>query len=113
MSSSQDLEFRKRLLRQRSAVLRQSLAVQVSATLSPTLRAVARVQAAGQWLGQHPALVAGAATVLLVWRPRAVVSLAGRIWSLWQVWQRVKPVASLLMNKVGQAPATEEDKRCT
>jgi hypothetical protein len=45
MSSSQDLEFRKRLLRQRSAVLRQSLAVQVSATLSPTLRAVARVQA--------------------------------------------------------------------
>jgi hypothetical protein len=109
MSTEQDLEFKKLMLRQRSTVLRQTLAVQVSTTLSPTLRALARAQAAGRWLGQHPILVAGAITTLLVWRPRAVVGLAGRAWSLWNVWQRVRPVALLLMNKMGPAAAARED----
>lgn len=89
MSSSQELATRKLLLQQRSAVLRQVLAVQVNQTLAPALRVADQVQSGGRWLRGHPVLVVAAAAALLVWRPRAILRMVGQGWWAWQAWQRL------------------------
>jgi hypothetical protein len=86
VSSTQELATRKLLLRQRSAVLRHVLAVQVNQTLAPALRVADQVQAGGRWLRGHPALVVAAAAALLVWRPSAILSMVSR--GLW-LWRQV------------------------
>ncbi len=89
MSSMQDLATRKLLLQQRSAVLRHVLAMQVNQTLAPALKVADHLQSGGRWLRGHPALVVAAAAALMVWRPRAILSVAGRGWWAWQAWQRL------------------------
>lgn len=89
MTSSQELATRKLLLQQRSAVLRHVLALQVNQTLAPAMRVADQLQSGGRWLRGHPALVVGAAAALLVWRPRAILSMAGRGLWLWQTWQHL------------------------
>ncbi|HRH30249.1 MAG TPA: YqjK family protein [Aquabacterium sp.] len=85
----QDLATRKLLLQQRSAVLRHVLAMQVNQTLAPALKVADHLQSGGRWLRGHPALVVAAAAALMVWRPRAILSVAGRGWWAWQAWQRL------------------------
>lgn len=89
-----ELALRKRLLLQRSAVLRLQLAIQVGEHVAPVLRMGDRVVASGQWLRRHPAWLVGAAVALLVWRPKGLVSWAGRgVWA-WQAWLKLQPMVA-------------------
>lgn len=99
-----DLATRKLILQQRCAIQRQVLAIQIQRTVSPAVQAYERVRAGGQWVQKHPALVAGAAALLLIWRPRAIVGLAGRSLGLWQTWRRVLPIATRLWGLLNQPP---------
>ena len=47
-----------------------------------------------QYLKAHPALVATAVAVLVAFRGRGAVSLAGRALSIWRVWRSVSEWAS-------------------
>lgn len=87
-----ELALRKRVLQQRSALLRRTLAQQVGVHVSPALGMADRVVASGRWLRQHPALLIGGAVALLVWRPTGLLRWAGRGMWLWQAWQRVQPM---------------------
>ena len=69
--------------------LRHVLALQVNQTLAPAMRVADQLQSGGRWLRGHPALVVGAAAALLVWRPRTILSMAGRGLWLWQTWRRL------------------------
>lgn len=109
-----ELALRKLMLQQRSAVLRHTLAMQVSEHVAPALGVADRVVASGQWLKRHPAWLVGAAVALLIWRPRAglqgVVRWAGRGLSLWQTWQQLQPMVTSLFQAVpgGQdSPSTD------
>lgn len=101
-----ELALRKRMLQQRSTVLRHTLAIQLSATLTPALGLADRVVSSGQWLRRHPALLVGVAAVLLVWRPKAGISGllhgAGRGMGLWQAWLKLQP----MLMRLGQAAQT-------
>lgn len=92
-----DLRTRKLLLQQRSAVLREVLAVQLERTLAPVNQVANKAQEGGRWLRKHPILVGVAAAALLVWRPQGAVSLLSRGWGLWKTWQRIAPVVSRWM----------------
>ncbi|MDO9237912.1 MAG: YqjK family protein [Aquabacterium sp.] len=92
-----DLALKKRMLRQRSAVLRRTLAVQVGERVSPLMGMADRVVASGRWLRQHPAWLVGAGVALLVWRPKGLTRWAGRGLWLWQTWQRLQPTVTQLM----------------
>lgn len=91
--SGDDLRLRKAMLIQRSAVQRQMLGVQTRQLVAPVVRTLGRVQASGQWVREHPALVAGVAAVFLAWRPRAVMGLVARGIGLWPTIRRVLPLA--------------------
>ena len=92
------LALKKRMLQQRSAVLRRTLATQVGQGVGPVLGGADKLMATGQWLRRHPALLVGSAVALLVWRPkgllRGALSLAGRGLWLWQTWQKLQPVVA-------------------
>ena len=98
-----DLALRKLMLQQRCAVQREVLAVQVRQTFAPAVRTVAQVKAGGQWVKQHPWLVALAGGLLLAWRPRAAVGLLGRGWGLWQTWRRLRPTVQRMLELARQA----------
>ena len=89
----EDLQLRKLMLLQRSAVQRQMLAIQARQIMAPAGRVADRVRAGGQWVRAHPALVAGAAALMLAWRPKAVLGLAARSLGLWSTVRRVLPLA--------------------
>ena len=95
-TSSNELALRKLMLQQRSAVLRHTLAIQVSEHVAPALGLADRVVASGQWLKRHPSLLVGAAVALLIWRPKSglqdLLRWAGRGLTLWQTVQRLLPV---------------------
>lgn len=95
-----DLVTRKLLLQQRSAVLRELLSVQLAQTIEPALSTADRVQAGGQWVKRHPAIVAALAAALLAWRPRGVAKLAGKGWWLWQTWRRLQPVIQPIIQPI-------------
>jgi len=92
-ASHDDLRLRKLMLQQRSAVQRQILGIQSRQLLAPVVQTVGRVKAGGQWVREHPALVAGLAAVLVAWRPKAVLGLAARSLGWWSTARRVLPVA--------------------
>jgi hypothetical protein len=105
-----ELALKKRLLQQRSAVLRHTLGAQIGQGVAPVLAGADRVVAAGQWLRRHPALLIGAAAALLVWRPKGVIAgalgMAGRgVW-LWQSWHKLQP---LLARVRAQAMALQSE----
>ena len=82
----EDLQLRKLMLLQRSAVQRQMLAIQARQIIAPAVRVADRVRAGGHWVRAHPALV-------LAWRPKAVLGLAARSLGLWSTVRRVLPLA--------------------
>lgn len=98
-----DLATRKLLLQQRSAVLRELLAVQLAQTIEPVLSGANRVQAGGKWVKRHPAVVVALAVALLVWRPHGVVKAASKGWGLWQTWRRVQPLVWPLIQPLVQS----------
>lgn len=103
-----DLATRKLLLQQRSAVLRELLAVQLAQTVAPVIHTADRVQVGSKWIKRHPVWVAVAVMGLLVWRPRGALKWAGKAWTLWQTWQRMEPVVSKWMSAM-QAPVQDDE----
>lgn len=98
---------RKRLLLARSAVLRLSLSQQLHQGLQPAWRTLDRADQGWRWLRAHPWVWAGAAAVLLVWRPKAAPAVASRAWGVWRWWRRMSPVAMPVLLKLLKAlPAT-------
>jgi YqjK-like protein len=102
-----ELALKKRILQQRSAVLRRTFAAQVAQGVAPVLGGADRAIAAGRWLKQHPALLAGAAVALLVWRPKGMVMLAGRGLWLWQTWLKLQPMLARLNLAQAVSPTPE------
>lgn len=96
-----ELALRKRMLRQRSAVLRRTLAGQVNAQVAPVVSLADKALVAGRWLRQHPYLLVGAGVALAFWRPAGLTRLAGRGLWLWQAWQRYQPVLKPLLARFG------------
>lgn len=102
MSTHSDLlAIRKRLLQQRSAMLRHQFGAEVMQTLAPPLTAADRAVEAGRWLRRHPAWLVAPAVALLVWRPAwltggagaaGLLRWAGRAMWLWQWWGRLQPL---------------------
>lgn len=105
MSSARlsELTLRKRMLQQRSAVLRHTFAIQVNAKVAPVAGMADRALSTGRWLGQHPYWLAAAAVALAVWRPKGVARMAGRGLWLWRNWQRVQPWVMPLLLQFEQA----------
>lgn len=85
----QPLSHRRLQLQQRSRELREQL-VRDAEVLQPWLGAADRVRSATHWLQQHPLWVAGLVAALVVARPRRAVALGLKLWSGWQMWQRVR-----------------------
>jgi hypothetical protein len=92
-----ELALKKRMLQQRSAVLRHAFALQVNAKVAPVAGMADRALSAGRWLGRHPYGLLAVAVALTVWRPSGMTRLAERGLWLWQTWQRLRPMVMPLM----------------
>lgn len=102
-----ELALKKRMLRQRSAVLRRAFAEQVLQGVAPALGVADRVISAGQWLKRHPVWLIVPVVALLVWRPKVAASglaigltrWAGRGMWLWQTWAKLQPVVEAMRQR--------------
>ncbi len=84
-----DLHTRQIRLLQRSAALRLRASAELQ-QMEPALAMGDRLLQAGTWLRRNPVYLAGALTVLVVLKPRAVLGTATRAWSIWQSWQNAR-----------------------
>jgi hypothetical protein len=84
-----DLHTRQNRLLQRSAALRLRASAELQ-QMEPALAMGDRLLQAGTWLRRNPVYLAGALTVLVVLKPRAVLGTATRAWSIWQSWQNAR-----------------------
>jgi hypothetical protein len=100
-----ELALRKRMLCQRSAVLRLTLGIQINQGMAPMLGRADQVITAGRWLRRHPAWLVGGAVALLVWRPAGLTRWAGRGLWLWQAWQKVQPMVQPMVARLAAASA--------
>jgi len=50
-------------------------------------------------MGKSPLLLAGVALGFCLIRPRRLISIATTATMLWQIWQKVSPVASVFMKR--------------
>ena len=105
-AQQQALADRGRQLQARSAALRGQLAVDADVLRTP-LALADQVRRGWHWLKTNPHWVGVAVAVLVVWRPRRVAWLAGRLWAGWRLWQRLHrwrsrlgPVAVQLLGAV-------------
>ena len=87
-AQQQALADRGRQLQARSAALRGQLAVDAQVLRTP-LALVDQVRRGWRWLKAHPQWVGVGAALLVLWRPRRLAWLAGRLWAGWRVWQRL------------------------
>jgi hypothetical protein len=87
-AQQQALADRGRQLQARSAALRGQLAVDADVLRTP-LALADQVRRGWQWLKANPHWVGVAVAVLVVWRPRRLAWLAGRLWAGWRLWQRL------------------------
>ena len=85
----QDLEQRSRQLLARSAALRAQLADDAQVLRTP-LALADQLRRGWRWLKAHPQWVGVGVAVLVVWRPRRLAWLAGRLWAGWRLWQRLQ-----------------------
>jgi hypothetical protein len=94
MSDNDELVFRKRLILQRSALLREVLAVQVTRWLAPVVGLAHQARAGQRWVAEHPGAAAGAAVLVgaavVACRPGRLWRLVPQALALWQVWQRIR-----------------------
>ncbi len=88
-ASQRRLALRSEALQQRSAALREVIALD-SQVLRAPLALVDQVRAGGRWLKAHPEWVGVGVAVLVVWRPRRALGLAARVWASWRLWRRVQ-----------------------
>ena len=109
-AQQQALAHRGRQLQARSAALRGQLTVDADVLRTP-LALADQVRRGWHWLKANPHWVGVAVALLVVWRPRRVARLAGRlagqIWAGWRLWQRLHrwrsrlgPVAVQLLGAV-------------
>lgn len=94
-----DLKLRKLMLQQRSAVLRQMLAIQARQVISPAVHVADKAKSGGRWVRQNPLLIAGAAALLMAWRPNALLGGVARTLGLWQTGRRLLPLALRLWDR--------------
>jgi hypothetical protein len=102
LHSRQELAARRQELLLRSAQLREQLA-QHGQIFRPALRAADKVRNGAKWVQCNPiwsllgvAALAGMAVV----RPRTVLHLTTRAWSVWQLLRRVPPVVTALLRQL-------------
>lgn len=105
-AQQQTLADRGRQLQARSAALRGQLAVDADVLRTP-LALADQVRRGWHWLKANPHWVGVAVALLVVWRPRRVAWLAGRLWAGWRLWlrlhrwrSRLGPVAVQLLGAV-------------
>lgn len=90
-----DLALQRRLLLAESALLRRSLHGQASRLSAPVWAAADKAQAGAKWVQGHPAVVAGAAGLLLalaVRRPASAVACLGYVGkglAWWRAWRQL------------------------
>jgi YqjK-like protein len=85
------LQQRRETLRLRSGVLRLQIARDAT-VLGPPLALADQVRTGWRWLRAHPEWPLLGGVVLVVWRPRRALRLAGRLWWGWRVWLRASRV---------------------
>lgn len=98
-----DLQTRKLMLQQRSAVLRELLVVQWQQTTGPVRGGLDRAQQVGSWLKGHPLWVGAAVLGLMIWHPKGMVRWMSRGRSAWQAWQHLSPVVERWLKRGAQA----------
>ncbi|MDR2154797.1 MAG: YqjK-like family protein [Burkholderiaceae bacterium] len=94
MSAAKDLLAQREQLKLRSAQLRERIA-QRTQVLRPALRLADHVRVGASWAREHPewlVLAGTAALGVLATRPKRALALGLRIWSGWQLIQRLRPV---------------------
>ncbi len=84
----QALAQRRQQLQVRSALLRGRLADDAQVLRTP-LALADQVRAGWRWLKTHPQWVGVGVAVMVVWRPRRLAWLGGRLWAGWRLWQRL------------------------
>lgn len=84
-----DIVARRAQLVAQAAAQRAMLARQARILKAP-LRVADQGVAAARTLGRHPLLVAGAAALLLAWRPRRALALLQYGWMGWQMLRRLR-----------------------
>ena len=87
--SARDLLARHNRLLQRSAALRLRATADLQ-QIEPAFAWCDRFVQAGGWLRRNPVYLAGALTVLVVLKPRAVLGTAARAWSIWRSCQNAR-----------------------
>ena len=85
---SLELAVKKQRLLLASAELRGDLTGQVDG-LAPAFSVADGVISGAHWLKQHPEIVVTVSVALVVARPRVVWRWARRVFSAWQVWNKV------------------------
>ena len=85
----QALVQRRQQLLARNAVLRQRLGRDAQALRGP-LALADQLRNGWRWLQANPQWVGLGVVVLIVWRPRRVFRLGGRLWAGWRLWQRLQ-----------------------
>lgn len=114
-----ELALAKQRLTLRSDDLRQQFAAAAS-DWKPAFSVVDRLRQGVDWLRRRPLLLVALAVALLVARPRAVVSLAGRGWLAWRMFRglsgRLREVQAIGVGlgrsrKAGVASASDRRSR--
>ena len=85
-AQQQALAQQRQQLQDRSAVLRGQLAADARVLRTP-LALADQVRQGWRWLKAHPQWVGVGVALLVVWRPRRLAWLAGRLWASWRLWQ--------------------------
>lgn len=85
----QALAQRRRQLQEHSALLRDQLAADAQVLRTP-LALADQVCRGWRWLKANPQWIGVGVAVLVVWRPRRLAWLGGRLWAGWRLWRRLQ-----------------------
>lgn len=88
----QTLAQRKQALQQRSADLRQTLALQSAQALGPAFVVADRANAVRRFLADHPAVIAGVVLFLFRRRNKGWLAWGRRAFWGWTTWRRLQPL---------------------
>jgi hypothetical protein len=93
---AQVLARRRERLVQRSTMLRKQAEFEVLG-LQRKFIWIDRLQDAWLWLRANPLAVAGSVGALALWRPRRVLGLGLRAWSVWRLARRLIALRAVFM----------------